>query len=336
MGAPTTPNWPRGFPLDRIKASCGAIFKPHGTQKCSIFQSLANLEPDVDAIYRLTQPSPFSFLPQGGNVIGKSALIIPSRTLVPYNAQATLIKEEVFWSLLLPISVHGRVSDIWRSYFSQPLMWNIGRRLAFMAPMVNQYRNAHNYLRDFQAENDLYYKSGSLVKFLVNWSIDVTLSSETTLPTLMETLFIELYERDYIRLADVRYCQVWLSALVNIGYPFPDIKPLTLTKNHSTTCLEHVMAPFPDVVLCINNNYYQGQKYDQLLMDFYSPLFPAGIFILRPSASKEQINSIERVNGIFYYHCDNHNGGWQAYVCLARLMKLLIATEVHVKGFLHQ
>jgi hypothetical protein len=39
----------------------------------------------------------------------------------------------------------------------------------------------------------------------------------------METLFIELYERNYIKMADVRYCQAWLSALIAVGYNFPDV-----------------------------------------------------------------------------------------------------------------
>ena len=85
----------------------------------------------------------------------RPGLVVPEGTFVPYNAQATLHSKEVpkctehrghliddctevsihpssrqrtfsifafnqaFFGLLLPITVHGRVSDIWRSYFSQ-------------------------------------------------------------------------------------------------------------------------------------------------------------------------------------------------------------------------
>lgn len=46
--------------------------------------------------------------------------------------------------------VHGRVSDIWRSYISQRLLWDIGYRVAFAPPLVNQFRSPHNYLADMQ------------------------------------------------------------------------------------------------------------------------------------------------------------------------------------------
>lgn len=32
--------------------------------------------------------------------------------------------QESFWGLLLPVTVHGRVSDIWRAYLTQKLLWD--------------------------------------------------------------------------------------------------------------------------------------------------------------------------------------------------------------------
>ena len=49
--------------------------------------------------------------------------------------------------------MHGRVSDIWRSYISQRLLWDVGYRVAFAPPLVNQYRSPHNYLADMQVRN---------------------------------------------------------------------------------------------------------------------------------------------------------------------------------------
>ena len=63
---------------------------------------------------------------------------------------------------LLPISVHGRVTDIWRAYFTQRLLWGCGYRVAFAYPWVTQYRNAHNYLADFNSELPLYQQAGAL------------------------------------------------------------------------------------------------------------------------------------------------------------------------------
>ena len=37
----------------------------------------------------------------------------------------------------------------------------------------------------------------------------------------MEELWIDLYERDFIGINDVKGLQLWLAALIDIGYEFP-------------------------------------------------------------------------------------------------------------------
>ena len=41
------------------------------------------------------------------------------KTIFLLRFKATLLFYSGFWSLFLPTSVNGRVSDIWRAYFSQ-------------------------------------------------------------------------------------------------------------------------------------------------------------------------------------------------------------------------
>ena len=144
-------------------------------------------------------------------------LIMPHGTLSPYNAQATLVNRPAFWSLLLPVSVHGRVSDIWRSYIGQRLLWDIGMNIAFVAPWVDQHRNAHNPLADMKAEEDLYFKSLELVRFLQTWQ-----GQALTLPGRYEELIVALYEREYPDIDDVYLAQHWLQALHDVGYEFPE------------------------------------------------------------------------------------------------------------------
>jgi hypothetical protein len=75
-----------------------------------IQQSLADFHPDIDAIHRLTRrPLTFSF----DSTTPFSALYGADGMYSPYNAQATLHHYSAFWGMLLPVSVHGRVSDIW-------------------------------------------------------------------------------------------------------------------------------------------------------------------------------------------------------------------------------
>lgn len=207
------PAWPRGFPLTLLRAPCNTTFRPEPNPSVSILQSLADHDPDVDAIYRLTRTTPFNF-----STSSQTALIMPKYVFAPYNAQATLIFSPAFWSLLLPVTVHGRVSDIWRSYIAQRLMWDVGGSLAFSPPLVTQLRNPHNYLADMQSEQDLYFKSDELLLYLRSWS-----SKGSNLPSRFQDLVIDLYERDYVGLLDVQVVQNWLSVLDRIGYSFPQV-----------------------------------------------------------------------------------------------------------------
>ncbi|EOD23456.1 hypothetical protein EMIHUDRAFT_199815 [Emiliania huxleyi CCMP1516] len=176
--------WPRGFPLESIKDN--ATTRAWPSRRIGVFQSLANHDPDG--------------------------------SMMPYNAQATLHAQRALWSLLLPCSVHGRVTDIWRAYFAQRLLWDVGLRLAFSPPWVVQFRNAHNYLADFNSEVPLYQQAGALVGALLRWQ-----PAARTLPGRFEELYVHMYELGIVGLSDVRLAQAWLADLDRIGYPFPPI-----------------------------------------------------------------------------------------------------------------
>lgn len=210
-----TPMWPRGYPLDKIKTTCSVSFvagtKP---ERIAIFQSLADHEPDVDGIYRVTRLTPYNFTSRRH----VQTLKIPSgQVMSPYNAQATLVTKDALWSLLLPVTVHGRVSDIWRGYFSQRLFWDLDLSVAFTPPIVNQFRNAHNPLADMQAELDLYFKTPELIRHLREWNG----SAHKSLPGRIEELAVSLYEHDFWGERDVLLYQEWIAALLRIGYRFP-------------------------------------------------------------------------------------------------------------------
>jgi hypothetical protein len=113
--------------------------------------------------YRLTQPLPFDFPSKGFN------LAVPKGAYAPYNAQATLHLYSALWSLMLPVTIHGRVSDIWRGYAAQRIMSMLNLRLLFSPSLVKQVRNEHNYLADFDSENDLYLRSQKLLEQLQAW-----------------------------------------------------------------------------------------------------------------------------------------------------------------------
>ncbi len=65
LGCPSTTCWPRGFPLSEIldEDTWKTPYENFTTQMntFAVLQSLADIQPDVDAIYRMTQKTPFIF-----------------------------------------------------------------------------------------------------------------------------------------------------------------------------------------------------------------------------------------------------------------------------------
>ena len=213
--------WPRGFPLDLIRqhrtrpteAQIVEINSLVGS--VGVIQALANEDPDVDAIYRLQRELPFSF---NGMSQNNKLLLVPLDSYIPWNAQATLFRDtHAMWSTYLPISVHGRVSDIWRSFIAQRIFRDTCIRTAFMTEAsVRQTRKPHSYLADFDAEQDLYRKSGQMLKFLNSWQ-----AKGADFAANLESLYIDLFERDFIGRTDVELIQLWLAELKLINYTFP-------------------------------------------------------------------------------------------------------------------
>lgn len=212
--------WPRGFPLDFVQGKGAENWTLHHTmldRPPAVQQFLADEDPDVDAVFRLTRQLPcrFAGLPQELPEV----MAMPQQVFLPYNAQATVHLREAFWGLLLPVTVHGRVSDIWRAYLTQKLLWDIGQVVAFAPPHVVHDRVAHDYLKDFQSESDLYLKSTAIVGFLSRWASDAP-----TLVERLEQLWAALYARGFVEEGDLRLAQAWIRDLLALGYEFPDLQ----------------------------------------------------------------------------------------------------------------
>ncbi len=222
--------WPRGYPLDKINAPECQLSQQYCSYKVpskqiGIYQSLADKDPDVDAVYRLTRNLPVTF---AGAAKEDLPVLVPPHTMSPMNAQASLFSPMGMWSMFLPTTVHGRVSDIWRSYFAQAVGQYCGMLVTFVGPHVVQDRNAHTYLADMEAERQLYERSGSLVTYLLDqWKYNH--GTEATMEGAMERLFVDMYERGIVELQDVELVQLWITSLQSVGYKFPVMEPPSQT-----------------------------------------------------------------------------------------------------------
>ncbi|MCX6180924.1 MAG: STELLO glycosyltransferase family protein [Bacteroidetes bacterium] len=152
--------WPRGFPLEDLHkeqpdlASCSVK-----TTSCPIQQGLADENPDVDAVYRLTYPLPLNFEIKNRLLLGKNSWS-------PFNSQNTHWFKEAFPLLYLPSYCSFRMTDIWRSYVAQRIAWECGWSVLYHEPTVWQERNEHNLMKDFEDEIPGYNNNSRICKEL--------------------------------------------------------------------------------------------------------------------------------------------------------------------------
>ena len=206
--------WPRGYPLDQVMPLKRDM--KTNTVKCLpvVQQFLANRDPDLDAIYRLSHPLPMDF-----ETKDKKKVVLPHGVFVPYNAQATIHLYQAFWSLFLPKTVNGRVSDIWRSYISQYMLnYTPDVCLMFAPPAVRHERNSHNYLQDFYSELPLYVLASKLVEMLAT-----TPPKLAPYEVVFRDVYVLLYETGVLEEDDIKYVIAWINDLKNVGYTFPTL-----------------------------------------------------------------------------------------------------------------
>ena len=192
--------WPRGLPLSLIKKE----FKnTYGSEikgsSVGVWQGLADEDPDVDAIYRLTIDEPCIF-DQGVPLILKKGLI------TPFNSQNTLFLRALFPLMYLPISVTFRFTDILRGLVAQPIMWAHGYHLGFTGPTVVQKRNEHNLMSDFQSEVPMYEHCEKVVDLVL-----ASISSSNSLEANLFNAYDKLALHNIVSCEELIAVQSWID-----------------------------------------------------------------------------------------------------------------------------
>ena len=209
--------WPRGYPLNEIQ-------KNHynnyicGQRKTSVVQQgVVNGDPDVDAIFRLTKSMNYKRINITFDETSPS-IQYPTYKLAPYNSQNTFFHYEAFWSLYLPFTVTFRLTDIWRSYWAQRLMWLLNDTITYNGPNAFQFRNSHSYLKDFESEKAMYSKTEKLIDFLFKWNCTKKGFYECVIE-----LSHEMAVEKFWKMEEVDGIKNWLHDLNKIGYQEPKI-----------------------------------------------------------------------------------------------------------------
>lgn len=157
--------WPRGLPLEEIQRGEGHVAVESGLDRVSpIQQGLVNVSPDVDAVWRLTQDRPFTFS-------GKQSVYLEPGVWCPFNTQSTWWWPEAYPLLYVPSYCSFRMCDIWKSFVAQRCLWELKQGVTFHPPEVDQERNEHSLIKDFEDEIPGYLGNQGFVSCLEDLSL---------------------------------------------------------------------------------------------------------------------------------------------------------------------
>ena len=200
--------WPRGFPLNRIRKR-QTVMKPSGltakSAQIGIWQGLADQDPDVDAIYRLTANTECWFK-------DRSPVALAAGTVCPFNSQNTAFKAPLFALLYLPAHVPFRFTDILRGLVAQPILWCAGYQLGFTRATVIQERNPHDLLKDFESEIPGYLWAEKIVEI-----VSGAVSSRSSLADNLLSAYETLHRRDIVAAGELDLVEAWLYDLQDLG-----------------------------------------------------------------------------------------------------------------------
>jgi hypothetical protein len=196
--------WPRGFPLDQVNEELPAFdLLPIVEADCPIQQGLADLNPDVDAIYRLLLPLPQSFASD------RRVALAPG-SWCPFNSQNTAWWPDAYPLMYLPAYCSFRMTDIWRSFVAQRIAAANGWHILFHEPTMWQERNEHDLMRDFADEVPGYLNNDRIRAALD--SVAVAPGTEK-IPDNMRLCYTALVELGVINVKELSLLEVWLHDL---------------------------------------------------------------------------------------------------------------------------
>jgi hypothetical protein len=195
--------WPRGFPLSKINEEPN-LRSETANVTIGVWQGLANLDPDVDAINRLVFNYTDVRFEAGRYAIGRNCFC-------PFNSQNTTWYREAFPLMYLPCTVPFRMTDILRSFVAQRIMWESDSLLGFHEATVEQARNEHDLMHDFKDEQSMYLDTEGINALL----LDQDLSGKDELECLAQC-YSALIGNDYVDAGEQVYLNAWLNDVKTI------------------------------------------------------------------------------------------------------------------------
>lgn len=188
--------WPRGFPLELVSDKEELAIKTTSTVKVGIWQGLADLDPDVDSIYRLIFNEPITFK-------RREPVALPKGKYCPFNSQNTFWSRDAFPLLYLPATTSFRFTDILRSFIAQRLLWTAEMHLGFHQATVYQERNHHDLMKDFKDEVECFLNSRKVIKVLQ----EIKVSNDPLVN--LGLIYFDLYRNMLIGIEELSVLDAW-------------------------------------------------------------------------------------------------------------------------------
>jgi hypothetical protein len=199
--------WPRGFPLEELQNEQIELTSlKYESVNCPIQQGLADENPDVDAVYRLTYPLPIDFEKKERIALGKNAWS-------PFNSQNTYWFKEAFALMYLPSYCSFRMTDIWRSYVAQRIAWECGWSVLYHESTVWQERNDHNLMKDFEDEIPGYTNNFNICKELEVLTLK---SGQEHIYDNLITCYQKLIDINVIGKEEITLLKAWIKDLKEV------------------------------------------------------------------------------------------------------------------------
>ena len=192
--------WPRGLPLEYIY-NRPVLNSKKIVSKFYLQQGVCEGNPDVDAIYRLTNPKiNIKFKNNYRYSLGKC--------LSPFNSQNTIWFKKIFPLLYLPVTCTMRATDIWRSLIALNILQKDNKAILFFGTTMFQKRNIHSLYNDFKEEIPTYLHNKRIIEILK--SLNLKKGSHNYLNNLKSS-YKSLVQNDIISINEINYLDAWIK-----------------------------------------------------------------------------------------------------------------------------
>ena len=344
--------WPRGFRLNDIHLDHEKKFFITNADLISskplVFQGLANGDPDVDAIFRLTRAN--ADYPIDIDFYDMHPLLYFPGNYIPINSQNTKYLYNSFPAMALPTTVAFRVCDIWRGFILERFIWGYNGTVVFHKPSVYQKRNVHDYYEDFLNEEALYY---DLENMIIGLNSDMDIDNDNPGKVIIKIIEI-LIKNKVLKENDFNMYKSFIEDLESFGYKYePNYsvkvnnnykdflnieselkfylprKQRELMGNNGKEEANKILYHYPtktiynDILLIINFSDHNIETLKDYMYSIYSKNFPNIIYI----SSLEKNNIISDV----IYCPEIKDDPSLSYICINRVYKRFS----NMKGYLY-